>query len=112
MYFAIKLVVTAVIVATVSELAKRYSLFAAVMVSLPFTSILAFIWLYVDTRDTQKVAALSYDIVWMVIPSLLFFLIFPLCIKHGMKFTPALLLSCVVMACGYSVFMVLKSRYF
>ncbi len=108
MYFALKVLITALVVAGVSELARRYSLFAAAIASLPLTSILAFIWLYYDTGDAQKVADLSYEILWLVIPSLLFFIMFPLFIKFGMKFTPALLLSCVAMSAGYALFIYVK----
>ncbi len=53
MYFFLKTLITALIVAGVSELAKQYSLFAAAIASLPLTSILAFIWLYEDTKDIR-----------------------------------------------------------
>jgi hypothetical protein len=107
MYFTIKVFLTALIVAGTSEIAQRSTVFAAVIVSLPLTSILAFIWLYYDTRDAGKVAALSSSIVWMVIPSLLFFLAFPLLVKAGLGFLLALLIACILMAGGYSVFLYL-----
>jgi hypothetical protein len=79
---------------------------------LPLTSILAFIWLYRDTQDAQKVAELSYAILWLVIPSLLFFVMFPLLIKYSFKFYPALIISCVVMSAGYGLFVYLKQSFF
>ena len=111
MYFVLKTLITALIVAGVSELARRYSLLAAVLASLPLTSILAFIWVYYDTKDVQKVAELSHSILWLVIPSLLFFIMFPLFVKMGFKFAPALLLSCVIMSLGYLVFMYAKKFF-
>ncbi len=41
--------------------------------SLPVTSLLAFIRLYLETGDGLKVAALSWQIIGLVIPSLAFF---------------------------------------
>ncbi len=105
MYFLIKTFLTALIVAGTSELARRSTLFAAAVVSLPLTSILAFIWLYHDTGDKHKVAELSTSIFWLVIPSLLFFLAFPWLIKTGLGFAPALLSACVLMAAGYAAFL-------
>jgi hypothetical protein len=105
MYFLLKTLITALVVAAVSELARRYSLFAAAIASLPLTSILAFIWVYWESKDAAKVAELSYAILWLVLPSLLFFIMFPLLIKSGFKFAPALALSCLVMSVGYGVFM-------
>jgi hypothetical protein len=111
MYFVVKTLITAVIVAAISELARRYSVLAAALASLPLISILAFVWLYYDTKDVQKVAELSYSILWLVIPSLLFFVMFPLFVKAGFKFTPALLLSCLIMSAGYGVFIYLKKFF-
>lgn len=54
MYFLIKTLITALIVAAVSELARRYTVWAALLASLPLTSILAFIWVYWDTKDRVK----------------------------------------------------------
>jgi hypothetical protein len=111
MYFLIKTLITAIIVAAVSELARRYSLIAAALASLPLTSILAFIWLYHDTHDLQKVSDLSHSVLWLVIPSLLFFIMFPLFIKYGFRFYPALLASCVIMSAGYALFIYLRKIY-
>ncbi len=110
MYFLLKTLITALIVAAVSELARRYSLFAAAIASLPLTSILAMMWLYHDTQDAAKVSALSHDILWLVAPSLIFFLALPLLLQAGLKFYPALAASCVIMSAGYGVVMFLKSK--
>ncbi len=82
MQYLIKIIITALIVTGISELGKRFSPLAAILASLPLTSILAFIWLYHDTKDSQKVIDLSYGIFWMVFPSLLFFSI-AVFIKEG-----------------------------
>jgi hypothetical protein len=101
MRILIKVIVTALLVTGISELGRRYSALAAILASLPLTSILAMIWLYWDTRDAQKVSDLSYGIFWAVLPSLLFFIALPLLLKAGLKFPLALLLSCVLMAGFY-----------
>jgi hypothetical protein len=103
MYFILKTLITALIVAGVSEIGRRSSLMAAALASLPLTSILAFIWLYHDTGNVEKVVELSAAIFWLVIPSLLFFIVFPLLVKLGVSFWPSLLLSCVVMSGGYAL---------
>ena len=110
MYFAIKLIITSLIVASVSELAKRFSVIAAVLASLPLTSILAIIWLYRDTQDAQKVSNLSKGIFWAVLPSLIFFLVLPLFLKSGLKFWFALILSSGIMFIAYTVYMLLLER--
>ena len=73
LYFCIKIIITALIVVIVSETAKRSSLLAGIIVSIPFTTFLALIWLYWETRDMQKIINLSNATLLMVIPSLFFF---------------------------------------
>lgn len=103
MYFTIKTLLTALIVAAVSELSQRYTLLSALLIALPLTSILAFCWIYYESRDTQKIIAMSNSVFWLVIPSLLFFLLFPWLLKAGHKFTPSLLISCVMLATAYGI---------
>ncbi len=96
-----KVILTALVVVVVSEVAKRWTLMGAVIASLPLTSILALIWLYAETKSTTKVMDLSWGIFWVVIPSLLFFVTFPLLIKWGGHFWLSLSGACAVTALGY-----------
>ena len=73
MYLIIKTLVSALVIVAVSEIAKKYTWAAAVIVSIPLTSLLAFIWLYFDTKDTQKVIDLSLSTIVMTLPSIIFF---------------------------------------
>ncbi len=111
MYFIVKTLITSLVVVIVAELAKRNTVFAALIASLPLTSILALIWLYQDTKDTAKTAALSYEILWLIVPSLLFFIIFPLLIKNGVRFYPALIVAYLAMLCGYGIFVLVKKLF-
>ena len=85
-YVILKFSLSAAILVIVSEIAKRSSIWAAVLASLPLTSLLAFVWLYLDTQDTQKVAALSGDIFWLVIPSLALFPALAVLLRSGVTF--------------------------
>ena len=104
MRFLIKVAITALVVAGVSEVSKRSSLMAAILVSLPLTSILALTWLYLDSGDVNKVSQLSTDILWMVIPSLLFFVVLPVFLKNGFRFWPSLAAACGLTAVAYGSF--------
>ena len=101
--FVIKVGLTAVVVVAVSEVAKRSSFWAAALASLPLTSLLAFVWLYLESGDTQRVAALSQTVFWLVIPSLPLFLLLPALLRSGMGFWLSLAASCVVTAGAYVV---------
>ena len=101
LYLIIKFCTSAALIVAISEIAKRYSFAAALLASLPLTSLLAFIWLYLDTKDTAKIATLSHDIAWLVLPSLAFFIVLPLGIKYGMHFWPSLALACIATMLAY-----------
>ncbi|HEX5340412.1 MAG TPA: DUF3147 family protein [Gammaproteobacteria bacterium] len=94
--YAIKVLITAVVVVTISELGKRSSFWGAVLASLPLTSLLAFVWLYRGTGDIEAVASLSHGIFWLVLASLPLFLILPALLKNGVGFWPAFAASCAV----------------
>ncbi len=81
-----KVALTSVVVVSVSEIAKRSTLAGAVLASLPLTSLLAFVWLYSETGDVQKIAALSHGIFWLVLASLPLFLILPALLSAGWGF--------------------------
>lgn len=101
LWFVIKVLVSAVIIALVSELSKRSTVAGAVLASLPLVSVLGMIWLYVDTRDTAQVAQLSRDVFWLVIPSLILFVLLPLLLKAKLAFAPALGISMAATVVGY-----------
>jgi len=107
----IKILVTALVVVGVSEFSKRSTFVGAVMASLPLTSLLAMIWLFRDTQDVQKIIGLSYGIFWIVIPSLAFFVIFPILLKQGLRFSVAMILSCAATAMVYAVYTVALRKF-
>ena len=85
----IEVLVTAVVVVAISELAKRSTLAGALLASLPLTSLLALFWLYRDTGSAVQAAELARGIFWLVLPSLAFFLVFPAVVRGGYGFWPA-----------------------
>jgi hypothetical protein len=108
--YAIKTAITAGVIVAVSEIAKRSSFWAAALASLPLTSLLAFVWLYLETGDTARVATLSKSIFWFVLPSLVMFLVLPLLLRAGWSFWPSLASSAAATALAYLVMVSLLSK--
>lgn len=106
-YYVTKIVISALLILMVSEIAKRSSVFGAVVASLPLISIIAMVWLYHDTADTAKVAALATDIFWLVIPSLALFLSLPVLLKYGMSFYLSLGISICLTVLAYTLMLTL-----
>lgn len=86
LHYVAKIALSALLVVAISEIARRHSLLAALIASLPVVSILAIVWLYVESSDVARVSELSRQIFWLVIPSLAFFLLLPVFIKLGLGF--------------------------
>ena len=101
MQYFLKLIISAVLIVLISEIGKRSSFWGAILASLPFISILAFVFLYQETKDIQKINALSISIFWLVIPSLILFVSLPVFLKRGMNFYTALVLASALTVVGY-----------
>src|SRR5688572_14293879 len=102
--FILKVLVTAVVIVGISTLGKRSSIAAALLASLPLTSLLAFMWLYVDKAENESIATLSMNIFWMVIPSLAFFPMFAYLLRLNLSFIVAMLISAAVTVGAYYLF--------
>lgn len=76
MQLAVKAIVSGVLIAVASEIARRSTLLGAIIISLPLTSIIALAWLYAETGDRSRVRELSWSILWIILPSLVFFIVF------------------------------------
>ncbi len=101
-HYLIKIALTSLVIVAISEIAKRSSFWAAALASLPLTSLLAFVWLYVETGDAERVAALSHGVFWLVIPSLPLFLLLPALLRSGINFWLGLTISCAMTALAYA----------
>ena len=107
-YYIIKLVITTLLIVLISEIAKRNSLMGALLASIPLVSILAMIWMYIDTNDTKSAVEFSNSIVWLIIPSMILFISFPILIKNGLSFYLSLFISvAMTIAAYYSVIFIL-----
>lgn len=102
LHYIIKMIITSVVIVAISEVAKRSSLWAAGLASVPLTSLLAFVWLYVESGSTERVAVLSQSIFWMVIPSLPMFLLLPVLLRSGTSFWLSLAGACSVTVLAYA----------
>ena len=110
-YYVLKIVATTILIVVISEVAKRSSLTGAILASIPLISVLAMIWLYIDTKDVDKISALSTSIFWMVLPSLALFISLPILIKQGMHFYISISLSVVITVLCYWVMISLLQHF-
>lgn len=110
MSFALKIAVSALVLAGASELAKRSTTAGAILISLPLSSLLAISWLHIEARDPARTADFAASIFWAVLPSLLFFALLPALLRRGWGYWSALAASCAAMAAGYAAYARLLTR--
>jgi hypothetical protein len=108
--YAIKVIVTGLVVVGVVELAKRSSLWGALLPSLPSTALLAFVWLYLDTGSAYAVAKLSVNVFWLVVASLPLFVLLPVLLGTGWPFWPSLAVASGVTLAAYITIILVLHR--
>ena len=96
LYLAVKAALSGIIIATVSEVARRSPTLGALIVSLPLVSILGILWLWNDTGDGERIAAHAQATFWYVLPTLPMFLLLPAMLRSGIGFWPTLAACCAL----------------
>lgn len=110
MYVLIKVLASAGLIVLISEISKRSSWLGGLLASLPIISLLAIVWLYVDTRDIERIAQLSTTIFWLVLASLPFFLALPLLLHAKMDFWPSVGIALALMFACYLLMVALLKK--
>lgn len=104
-YYLLKLFLSAGVIVVVTEAAKRSNAAASVIHSLPLTSLLAFLWLYAETKDAALIGRHAFGTFWFVLPTLPMFLLLPWLIRKLGGFWPALAVGVVLTVGLYALTM-------
>ena len=110
LYYVLKVLITAILVLLISEIAKKSTFLAGIVASIPITSFLAFIWIYYETSDLEKISDLSISILYMILPSLIFLIILPLVIKITNSFTISLILASLTTIFSYWIYIIVLNK--
>lgn len=94
--FVVKTLVTVAIIVAVSEIVKRSEKIGALIVALPFTSILVMIWMQVEGASPNRIASHSASTFWFVLPTLPMFLVLPKLLEMRWNFYWALIACCAL----------------
>jgi len=103
LYLAIKAALSGVLIAIISEVAKRYPGFGGLIASLPLVSVLGMIWLWRDKPDAANMASHAEATFWFVLPSLPMFLAIPMMLRNGFGFWVSLAAGCVLTVALYAL---------
>ena len=110
-YLFLKLIISSGIITLVSEISKKSSFIGGLVASIPLISVLSMIWLYIDSRDLEKIKNLSTSIFWMVIPSLILLLSIPVLINLGLNFWYSLIIAIILTIAFYLLTIFILSHF-
>ena len=111
LYLLIKTGISALSIVIISEVAKKSSFIGAFIASLPIISILSFIWIYIETKNIEKINNLSHGILLLIIPSLTLFIVLPICLNKGLPFPASITISIVLTSLSYFI-LISMLKYF
>ena len=92
--YILKVLISASIIVLATEISKRSSILAAFIIALPLVSLLTFYWIYYESKDTLKIANLSYEILYFGLATVPLFLLLPYMLKNGFSFLISMIVSC------------------
>jgi hypothetical protein len=110
-YLALKAALSGILIALISEIAKRYPGIGGLIASLPLVSVLGMIWLWRDKPDVENMAAHVEATFWFVLPSLPMFMLIPWLMRSGTPFWLALIVGCALTIALYSAMLAIGPRF-
>ena len=99
-FFLVKTVISGVLIALISSLAKTFPKWAALLTALPLMTFLSLIWIYLETKDLALLESYTRDVLIWVLPSLIFFVVAIYLFKAKVPFALSLGLSTGVLFLG------------
>lgn len=109
--FWVRAILSGLIVAAVALIARRNPAFGALIASLPLISVLAMIWLWRDTHDSENLARHAESTFFYVLPSLPMFLVIPMMLRRGVDFWIALGGGCLLTVVLYFILVAVAARF-
>ena len=111
LFLALKALISGMLIAAASTLAKRYPGFGALVASLPLVSVLGMIWLWGEKPDAANMANHVGATFWYILPSLPMFVVMPALLRGGVGFWPTLGLGCALTIALYAVMVAIAPRF-
>ena len=107
---AVKLFISAAIIVIVTKIQLFNDKLSALLIALPFTSLVAMVWMHAEKQTPPRIANHAEGTFWFVLPTLPMFLILPWMLRHGWGFWPALGANCAITAGLFWLMVVILRR--
>lgn len=106
----VKILLSGFVIWLASELGKRSGKLGGLVLSLPLTSLAAFVWIWIETKDANKVSQVSKETLIFIIPSLIFFIALHLLIQKQINFYLSFTFSILLTLISYFVFFKIRGE--
>lgn len=107
----VKLAVTAAVIVLVTKVQLVNDRLSALLIALPFTSLIAMVWMQAEGQGPARIANHSEGTFWFVLPTLPMFLVLPWMLRHGWGFWLALAANCVLTVALFWLTVVVLRRF-
>ena len=111
LFLALKALISGILIAAASTLAKRYPGFGALVASLPLVSVLGMIWWWGEKPDAANMANHVGATFWYILPSLPMFIVMPALLRSGVGFWPTLGIGCALTIALYAGMVAIAPRF-
>lgn len=101
MALVLRALLSGLLIAAASLLARRQPALGALIASLPLVSVMAMVWLWRDGASDEHVARFVGGTLWYFLPSLPMFVLIPAMLRSGTGFWPALAAGCALTVALY-----------
>lgn len=98
MVFIIKTVIAVAIILIASELSKKSTTLAAMLLAMPIVLFISFALIYQEHKDNIKIAQLTHETVLYILPVLPFLYFLSILLRYGINFYLSLLIISVGIA--------------
>ena len=107
-----KIALTALIIFSIAQVSERSTLMAAVLASIPIVTVLSMMIMHHEGQSAVEISGFAKDIVWLLIPSLLMFIVMPWLIdSRSWDFYPALAAGLACTVSGYFLMIQMMDRF-
>ena len=98
MPYLIKIIIAVAIIVAATELSKRSTTLAAILLAMPIVLFASFTIIWEESKDANKIAALTYETVLFILPVVPFLFLLSWFLKNNMNYYLALIITCMGIA--------------
>ena len=106
MFFIVKILVSAVIIGGVTEVAKRFPTYGGIIAALPLVSLLSILWLFIQGQTAPQLSRF----IWGVVTGLPATIVMLVCLYIALRMTGHLAFSLLIGVISWLVFLFVQQK--